>query len=362
MSPSPPSPRVGDPIVRVRDVVRTFGDVCALDGVSLDVAPGIVYGLLGPNGAGKTTLIRVLATLLRPQSGRVEVAGVDVVRDPTTARTRIGLAGQFAAVDEYLTGRENIEMVGRLYGLSRAESRRRATDVLDRIQLVDAAERQVGTYSGGMRRRLDLAASLVGRPQVMFLDEPTTGIDPRSRLDLWELIEDLVATGTTVLLTTQYLEEADRLAARIAVIDQGRIVSEGTADELKDALGGSVLEVSVADEDQDAATAVLARIAGEAPVVDAARGRLRVPARDGSRTLLEAVRALDDAGVPTGDVALHKPSLDDVFLAVTGVPTDAGSPTDADAPTDAPTDAGSPTDADAPTDADSPRRGRRSRR
>src|SRR6056297_856737 len=323
-----------DPIIEVQGVVRTFGEVHALDGVDLVVEPGIVYGLLGPNGAGKTTLIRVLATLLSPDRGRVRVAGIDVVAEPTRARARIGLAGQFAAVDAFLTGRENVEMVGRLYGLSAREARRRADDVLERIGLSHDAERQVGTYSGGMRRRLDLAASLVGRPQVMFLDEPTTGIDPRSRLDLWELIEDLVATGTTVLLTTQYLEEADRLAARIAVIDQGRIVTEGTADELKDALGGSVLEVSVAEEDRAAAEAVLTRVAGEPAVVDTSRGRLRVPARDGSQTLLDAVRAFDDAGVATGDLALHKPSLDDVFLAVTGAPTDAAAAGDGEATTD----------------------------
>ncbi len=322
-TPAPAEGSVTRPaVVRVRDLVRTFGEVRALDGVSLDVQPGIVYGLLGPNGAGKTTLIRVLATLLRPQSGSAEVAGVDVLADPTTARTRIGLAGQFAAVDEYLTGRENVAMVGRLYGLSPAEARRRTQDVLERIHLTDAADRQVGTYSGGMRRRLDLAASLVGRPQVMFLDEPTTGIDPRSRMDLWELIEDLVEAGTTVLLTTQYLEEADRLAQRIAVIDQGRIVSEGTADELKDALGGAVLEVAVGEDDRAAATEVLERVGGDPVTRDPARGRLRIPARDGSQTLLAAVRALDDAGVRTSDIALHRPSLDDVFLAVTGKPVE----------------------------------------
>lgn len=307
------------PIVRVRSVVRTFGDVRALDGVDLDVEPGIVYGLLGPNGAGKTTLIRVLATLLPPQQGTVEVAGINVLDDPVTVRTRIGLAGQFAAVDAYQTGRENVVMVGRLYGLSGREARRRADEVLERIHLTDAASRQVGTYSGGMRRRLDLAASLVGRPQVMFLDEPTTGVDPRSRKDLWELVEDLVADGTTVLLTTQYLEEADQLAKRIAVIDHGKIVTEGTADELKDALGGTVLELTVADEDRAQAVAVLTEVAGEPPAeVGEADQTLRVPARDGSRTLLTAVRALDDVGVVTDDIGLKKPSLDDVFLSLTG--------------------------------------------
>ena len=305
------------PIIEVRGVVRTFGELRALDGVDLVVEPGIVYGLLGPNGAGKTTLIRVLATLLRPDAGTVRVAGVDVVADPDAARARIGLAGQFAAVDAFLTGRENVEMVGRLYGLSARESRRRADDVLERIGLTGDAGRQVGTYSGGMRRRLDLAASLVGRPEVMFLDEPTTGIDPRNRLELWDLIEDLVAAGTTVLLTTQYLDEADRLAHRIGVIDRGVVVQEGTADQLKDAVGGSVLELVVTDADRVRSMEIIAAATG-AEVVELGGRRLRVPARQGSRTLVEVVRALDGAGVDADDIGLHKPSLDDVFLAVTG--------------------------------------------
>jgi ABC-2 type transport system ATP-binding protein len=337
----------GAAIIEVHDVVKRFGDVVALDGVGLAVAPGIVYGLLGPNGAGKTTLIRVLATLLRPDTGSVRVAGVDVLAEPTAARARIGLAGQFAAVDEYQTGRENVEMVGRLYGLSRAETRRRADEVLERIGLSDAARRQVGTYSGGMRRRLDLAASLVGRPQVMFLDEPTTGIDPRNRLELWELIEDLVRGGTTVLLTTQYLDEADRLAQRIGVIDRGRIVSEGTADELKGAVGGAVLEVTVADEERPRAAAILAEVSGEVPTYLARERHLRVPAREGARTLAAAVRALGAVGIEPDDLALHKPSLDDVFLALTG---SAASPTDP------------PTDATPDHDADARGRRRRNRR
>lgn len=308
------------PIVRVRDVVHQFGKVRALDGVSLDVRPGIVHGLLGPNGAGKTTLIRVLATLLRPASGTVEVAGVDVLADPTAARARIGLAGQFAAVDAYLTGRENVEMVGRLYGLSGRDARARADDVLERIGLAADADRRVSTYSGGMRRRLDLAASLVGRPQVMFLDEPTTGIDPRSRMEVWELIVDLVAQGTTVLLTTQYLEEADRLADRIAVIDQGRIVTEGTADELKERVASAVLEIRPAPEDQERTRAILAEVVGEVPTTDPSGTVLRMPARDGTATLVAAVRALDGAGIAPEDVTLQRPSLDDVFLAVTGAP------------------------------------------
>ena len=305
------------PAVQVRDVVHTFGDVRALDGVSLEFGAGI-YALLGPNGAGKTTLIRVLSTLLTPDSGSVRVAGVDVLADPTAVRARIGLAGQFAAVDEYLTGRENVEMVGRMYGLDRAEARRRTAEVLERIGLIDAADRRAGTYSGGMRRRLDVAASLVGRPQVMFLDEPTTGIDPRSRVELWELIEDLVASGTTMLLTTQYLEEADRLADRIGVIHNGRIITEGTADELKDHLGGAVLEITTDDADRAAAMAALAQLNGDEPSYDESRGLIRAPARDGSRSLMEAVRALDAAGIEPTDISLHKPTLADVFLALTG--------------------------------------------
>jgi len=308
-----------DAIVDVRGLHHTFGkDVHALDGVDLAFEPGIVYGLLGPNGAGKTTLIRVLATLLQPTRGQVRVAGVDVLADPVTARTRIGLAGQFAAVDEYLSGRENVEMVGRLYGLSARESRRRTNEVLEGVGLTDDAGRLVRTYSGGMRRRLDVAASLVGRPQVMFLDEPTTGIDPRNRLDLWELIEGLVRDGTTVLLTTQYLEEADQLANRIGVIDRGRIVTEGTADELKDTLETAVLEVGAVAEDRTVVARVLEELTGEAPASDPVRGHLRVPARAGTKTLLAVVRRLDEVGVEPTDVSLLKPSLDDVFLALTG--------------------------------------------
>jgi ABC-2 type transport system ATP-binding protein len=343
--PGRPSP--DGAIVRVRGVVKSFGEVRALDEVSLAFEPGIVFGLLGPNGAGKTTLIRVLATLLRPDAGTVEVAGVDVVGDPTAARARIGLAGQFAAVDEYLTGRENVVMVGRLYGLSGRESRRRADDVLERIGLTEAAGRRVGTYSGGMRRRLDLAASLVGRPQVMFLDEPTTGIDPRNRKDLWELIEDLVASGTTVLLTTQYLEEADRLADRIAVIDHGRIISEGTSDQLKDTLGGEVLELGTDERQRVAAIEVLTRLTGAEPAFDAGRNLLRVPARDGAQTVVDAIVALDGAGISPTAVALHKPTLDDVFLSLTGdrPGTDTGDRplTDGDLRTERPSDASSPT-------------------
>lgn len=320
-------PAASDPIVRAEDVVVTFGDVVALDGVTVAFERGIVYGLLGPNGAGKTTLIRVLTTLLRPTSGRVSVAGIDVLDQPTRARARIGLAGQFAAVDEYQTGRENVEMIGRLYGLSAAEARRRASEVLERIGLIAAASRRAGTYSGGMRRRLDLAASLIGRPEVMFLDEPTTGIDPRSRTELWELIEDLVAGGTTVLLTTQYLEEADRLADRIGVIDHGRIIEEGTADELKATLGGAVLELAVEPEQRHRAMELVATALGEESHFDGRRNVIRVAARNGSRTLMAVTRAMDGAGIEPTEVAVHKPTLDDVFLALTGDTAEADTQT-----------------------------------
>ena len=309
--------------VRVEDVVKTFGDVHALEGVSLSFEPGIIYGLLGPNGAGKTTLIRVMTTLLIPDSGRVEVTGIDVLENPAAVRTRIGLAGQYAALDDYLTGYENLEMIGRLYNLTPASARQRADEVLERIHLSDAAGRQVRTYSAGMRRRLDLAASLVGRPQMLFLDEPTTGIDPRSRLDLWALIKELVIEGTTLLLTTQYLEEADHLCDRIAVIDEGKLITEGTADQLKSKLGGEVIELHVLDSDRNGAAAVLASIASEPAKVDEWTRALTIPAPDSARTLTEVVRRLDEAKIHPEDISLRKPTLDDVFLALTGHKTHA---------------------------------------
>ncbi len=295
-----------------------FGDVTAVDRVSLSIEPGTVYGLLGPNGAGKTTLIRVLCTLLRPESGSLRIAGVDVLEQPSRARAHIGLAGQFAAVDEYQTGRENVEMVGRLYGLDAREARRRTTEILEAINLADAAGRQVGTYSGGMRRRLDLAASLVGRPEVMFLDEPTTGIDPRSRRELWHLMEDLVDSGTTVLLTTQYLEEADRLADRIGVINEGRIISEGTVEELKGELGHGTVEVGVDSADRDRAMQAMRGAFDGEVTWDSERSRLLVPAPEGSSTMATVVRLLDSAAVTPEDISIHKPTLDDVFLSLTG--------------------------------------------
>jgi ABC-2 type transport system ATP-binding protein len=308
-------------IIQVEGLVKVFGSkvpVRALDGLDLTVERGGVYGLLGPNGAGKTTLIRVLTTLLPADAGSARVAGVDVRQHPEQVRARIGLAGQSAAVDEHLTGRENVELVGRLYGLSRRQARHRAGELLARIGLAEAADRQVRTYSGGMRRRLDLAACLVGRPRVLFLDEPTAGLDPASRRDLWALLGELVGTGTTVLLTTQYLEEADQLADRIAVIDHGRLVSEGTPDQLKDRVGSAVLELTVPDDERARALWALRTMQAEDPIDDQARGRIVVPAPDGAATLTEALRRLDAAGVTPEDLALRKPTLDDVFLALTG--------------------------------------------
>jgi ABC-2 type transport system ATP-binding protein len=307
---------VSDSIITVDKVTKQFRDgTRALDGLTLEIPTGIVYGLLGPNGAGKTTLIRILATLLRPDGGTARVAGHDVVRHPARVRERIGLAGQFAAVDDHLTGRENIAMIGRFYGLSRREAVRRAAVIVDRIHLADAADRQVKTYSGGMRRRIDLAASLIGRPEVLFLDEPTTGVDPASRQDLWHLVRDLAAEGTTVLLTTQYLDEADQLADRIAVIDYGRLVTEGTADELKDRTGGAVVELDLPVAQRQTALGVLQPLA---PRHDLDRDRIVLPAPDGALTLRHALRLLDDAGIAPTDVALHRPTLDDVFLSLTG--------------------------------------------
>ncbi|MDW5597474.1 ATP-binding cassette domain-containing protein [Conexibacter stalactiti] len=298
----------------------TFGEVVALDGLDLQVRQGTVFGLLGPNGAGKTTLVRVLATLLRPTAGGARVLGHDVVADPLAVRRRIGLAGQYAAVDEELTGRENLEMVGRLYRLPAREARARASAVLERFGLVDAADRRVSTYSGGMRRRLDLGASLTGRPPLILLDEPTTGLDPRTRQELWETVEELRRDGTTVLLTTQYLEEADRLAQRIAVVDHGRVVAEGTAAELKATVGTEILALRVADPTQaaDAAAALADLVAGdEPPFVDAATGAIRLAIADASASA-DAVRRLDARALPIAAVELEQPSLDDVFLTLTG--------------------------------------------
>lgn len=304
--------------IEVDGISKSFGEVHALIDVHLGIEEGRVFGLLGPNGAGKTTLVRILSTLLRPDSGTATVLGLDTVRDAVALRSRIGLAGQYAAVDEALTGYENVEMIGRLYNLTTAEARRRADDVLERIHLTEASRRPVNTYSGGMRRRLDLAASLVGRPDVLIMDEPTTGLDPRSRLELWELMEELVAEGTTLLLTTQYLEEADRLASRLAVIDRGRVISEGTADDLKDQMGGDVLEVVVADRVTVGQAAEILGRYGPDPSSDDITGKVAVTVGTDTSAVMGALRALEDEGVAVADLQLRRPTLDDVFLTLTG--------------------------------------------
>jgi ABC-2 type transport system ATP-binding protein len=319
--------------VRAEGLVKVYGTgegaVRALDGLDLVVEEGTVVGLLGPNGAGKTTTIKVLTTLLRPDAGSASVLGTDVLSDPSAVRTTIGVSGQYAAVDEYLTGFENLDMVGRLYHLGSRGARERARELLELFDLTDAADRQVKGYSGGMRRRLDLAGALVARPPVIFLDEPTTGLDPRSRLGMWKVITDLVRGGTTLLLTTQYLEEADQLADRIAVIDHGRVIAEGTSDELKQRVAGERVEVVVADPaDLGAAREVLAGVGTVRPTTDEHGRRLTVPVSGGAGALVEVVRRLDDAGIAVFDLGLRRPTLDDVFLALTGDVAQVSADTD----------------------------------
>jgi ABC-2 type transport system ATP-binding protein len=299
-------------------VYRSRADeVRALDGVDLEVQEGTVLGLLGPNGAGKTTTVRILATLIRPDEGRATVAGLDVVREAQSVRKAIGLSGQYAAVDENLTGRENLWMFGRLYGLASRDARHRSDELLGEFGLDDAADRVAKTYSGGMRRRLDLAAALVGRPQLLFLDEPTTGLDPRGRLRMWDVIRDQVREGTTLLLTTQYLEEADALADSIAVVDHGRIIARGTADELKAQVGGERIELVVRQaDDLRRALATLAPDGGS--TCDRHTRRVTVAARGGAQELVDVVRRLGEAGIEVDDVGLRRPTLDDVFLSLTG--------------------------------------------
>ncbi|MFJ6794695.1 ATP-binding cassette domain-containing protein [Streptomyces sp. NPDC091268] len=300
-------------------LVKTFGDVRALDGVDLDVPEGTVLGLLGPNGAGKTTTVRVLTTLLRPDSGRAVVAGIDVLKHPNEVRRAIGLSGQFAAVDEYLTGRENLEMVGRLYQMKAKAAKARAEELLERFTLADAADRTAKTYSGGMRRRLDLAAALVVSPPVMFMDEPTTGLDPRNRQQLWGIIQELVAGGTTLLLTTQYLEEADHLAHDICVVDHGKVIARGTSDQLKARTGGERVEVVVHERDHIAgAREVLAGFGKGETTVEEHTRKLTVPVSGGAKLLAEVIRELDGRGIEIDDIGLRRPTLDDVFISLTG--------------------------------------------
>ena len=307
------------PAIIAEGLQKHYGKTHALAGLDLVAEQGTVLGVLGPNGAGKTTAVRILTTLLKPDAGHAEVAGLDVVKNADALRARIGLAGQYAAVDEYLTGYENLKMFGQLYHLSGAVSKRRAKELLERFDLVDAAGRPVKTYSGGMRRRLDLAASLIMTPPVIFLDEPTTGLDPRGRLSMWDVISGLVSEGTTVLLTTQYLEEADQLANQIAVIDRGRVIAKGTADQLKEQVGGERLELTVAQGGNlDSALQTLRPYSVGEAQVDKATRRVVVPVARGAQQLVAVVRDLDAANIPLEDLALRRPTLDDVFLTLTG--------------------------------------------
>ncbi|HEV2770320.1 MAG TPA: ATP-binding cassette domain-containing protein [Solirubrobacteraceae bacterium] len=313
-----------DAAIRIEGVVKRFGQTRALDGLDLVAAEGRVLGLLGPNGAGKTTVVRVLATLLKPDEGKASVLGFDVTSQARSVRRQIGLAGQFAAVDELLTGRENLRLFGGLFRMSRRAARRRADELLERFDLLEAADRPAKTYSGGMRRRLDLASSLLTSPLVLFLDEPTTGLDPRSRNQIWALVRELVDEGTTVLLTTQYLEEADHLAHRIAVIDQGRVIAEGTGDELKDQVGGAMVHVRLSDPGvRDAAIRALGRLGCGGAQPGEVGSDLTVSApQDGVGMVAEAAAALREAGVGVSDLGLRRPTLDDVFLELTGQKTD----------------------------------------
>jgi len=320
---------LGD-MIRAEGLSKRYGDVIALDGLNLSVPEGSILGLLGPNGAGKTTAVRILTTLLKPDAGLAEVAGINVATDPTGVRKRIGLSGQNAAVDEYLSGFENLDMVGRLYRLGATKARARARTLLDQFQLTDAADRPVKTYSGGMRRRLDLAAALVAEPPVLFLDEPTTGLDPASRNDLWDVIRELVRNGTTLLLTTQYLEEADRLADDIVVIDQGGIIARGTSDELKAQLGGERIEVVLKHAHAiSAAQAALKGIAVGEVTIDEHSRTLTAPVSGGTVALMTALRQLDSDGIDVMDAALRRPTLDDVFLTLTGHMAENGTPAEA---------------------------------
>jgi ABC-2 type transport system ATP-binding protein len=308
---------MAEAIIHIKDITKRFGKTVALDRLSLDIKEGTIHALLGPNGAGKTTLVRLLATLTMPDSGTMNVAGFDVCTQGAKVRHQIGLAGQFAAVDEFMTGRETLEMVGELYHMKKADVKSRAKELLERLGLTEAADRPAKTYSGGMRRRLDVGASLVYQPKIIFLDEPTTGLDPRTRSELWSIIRDLAKDGSTILLTTQYMEEADALADHITVIDKGRIAAEGTPAELKKSLGQDVIEVRFKESQQAKGEETLLKIDNNLNI-DSLTGAVRLPAKDGSKTLLLAADALTQAGIEPEEISLHRPSLDDVFLAVTG--------------------------------------------
>ena len=303
----------------IKDLVKRFGNLNALSGITLSSDEGKIFGLLGPNGAGKTTIIRILSTLLRPTSGMAKVHGIDVIQEPEKVRRVIGLAGQYAALDEFQTGYENVFMTARLYGLNRAEAKKRTLALLERLELTESAHRPVRTYSGGMRRRLDLGASLVGEPKILFLDEPTTGLDPKSRLDIWSMVRELVNTGTSILLTTQYLEEADEFADQIAIIDEGSVIAQGTSNELKAQLGGDIIEFRLTSaNDQAAALSAISRFAKQPPTFNSTTLQVHVPIKNGSESLVNIVSALKTADIKITALSLHQPSLDDVFLSLTG--------------------------------------------